>query len=70
MSMRELTNAHTGYIKERKEDWAIYRKLVHPMVAVHLGKKANRLKLDDILKIDFDDRPRVIKLATVTRHDN
>jgi hypothetical protein len=68
MSMRELTNAHNGYIKERKEDWAVLRRVVYPAVSVHMGKKANTLKLDDILPLDFDDEPKEVKLATVTKH--
>lgn len=67
MSMREITNAHNGYVKERKENWAVWRRMIYPVVSVQMGKKAKTLKLDDILPIEFDDDPKEKIIATVEK---
>lgn len=65
--MRELTNAHNGYTKERKEDWAVLRRMIYPVVSVHMGKKASSLKLDDILPMEFEGEQKEKIIATVEK---
>lgn len=66
LSMRELTSAHNGFIKKQKEEWAVWRRMIHPIVQIHTKKQ---ISLDQILPIDFDNKPKEIKLSTVTKLD-
>lgn len=66
MSMRELTNAHNGLIKKRKEDWAVWRRLVHSTVQIHTKKQ---ISLEQILPIEFEDKKKEVKLSTITKID-
>lgn len=67
MSMREITNAYNGYIKERKENWMVWRRMIYPVVSVHLGKKSKSLTLDDILPMENDNEPKEKIIATVEK---